>query len=160
MGTNSHMSDELTIRPATESDLESLQALYRHLNSGDPALDMEEARRILDRLSQYSGSAVLLGICDETIATTCTLVVIPNLTRGGAPYALVENVITDPRYRKRGFGKTILTEALSAAWQQGCYKVMLLTGSKDPATLRFYGDVGFEQSKIGFQVRRVPARKD
>jgi GNAT superfamily N-acetyltransferase len=152
--------DDLIIRPATESDLGLLQHLYRHLNPGDPALDVEEARVILDRLSRYTGSAVLLGICDETIATTCTLVVIPNLTRGGAPYALVENVITDPRYRKRGFGKAILTEALSVAWRHGCYKVMLLTGSKTPATLRFYSDVGFEQSKTGFQVRRVPARKE
>ena len=160
MGTNARMLDELTIRPATESDLGSLQDLYRHLNPGDPVLDIEQARRILARLSHYAGSAVLLGMCDDTIATTCTLVVIPNLTRGGAPYALVENVITAPRYRKRGFGKVILTEALSLAWEQGCYKVMLLTGSKDPATLRFYGDVGFEQSKTGFQMRRVPARTD
>ena len=160
MSTNAHVSDELTIRPATKSDLGSLQNLYRHLNPGDPALDVEEAGRILDRLSQYSGSAVLVGIYDEAIATTCTLVVIPNLTRGGAPYALVENVLTDPRYRKRGFGRAILAESLSLAWQHDCYKVMLLTGSKDPATLRFYSDVGFEQSKTGFQVRRVPARKN
>jgi GNAT superfamily N-acetyltransferase len=150
------MVDKLTIRPATESDLGSLQGLYRHLNPGDSVLDIEEARRILDRLSHYAGSVVLLGMCDGTIATTCTLVVVPNLTRGGAPYSLVENVITDPRFRERGFGKAILTEALSLAWEQGCYKVMLLTGSKDPATLRFYGDVGFEQSKTGFQIRRVP----
>jgi len=151
--------DELVIRPATQGDLNPLQELYRHLNPGDPAPDLAEAGRILDQFSQYPGSTVLLGICDETIAATCTLVVIPNLTRGGAPYALIENVVTDPRYRKRGFGKAVLSEAVSLAWQHGCYKVMLLTGSEDPATLKFYGDVGFEQSKTGFQVRKIPARK-
>jgi hypothetical protein len=36
---------------------------------------------------------------------------------------------------------------------------MLLTGSKDPATLRFYEEAGFEQSKTGFQARRIPARE-
>ena len=35
---------------------------------------------------------------------------------------------------------------------------MLLTGSKNPATLRFYEDAGFEQSKTGFQARRLPVR--
>ena len=153
------MLGALLIRPATDRDLKALQDLYRHLNPGDPTPDLTEAARILDQFSQYPGSTVLLGICDEIIATTCTLVVIPNLTRGGAPYALIENVVTDPRYRKRGFGKAVLTEALSLAWQHGCYKVMLLTGSKDPATLRFYGDVGFEQSKTGFQARKIPARE-
>jgi hypothetical protein len=38
-----------------------------------------------------------------------------------------------------------------------CYKVMLLTGSNDPATPRFYEDAGFEQSKTGFQARRISA---
>jgi hypothetical protein len=40
----------------------------------------------------------------------------------------------------------------------GSYKVMLMTGSKDLATLAFYTSAGFEQSKTGFQVRRLPAR--
>jgi len=37
---------------------------------------------------------------------------------------------------------------------------MLLTGSKTPATLKFYKDVGFEQNKTGFQIRRLPVRAD
>lgn len=150
---------ELVIRSAVDADLGALQDLYRHLHPGDPAPHPEEAVRILDSLSRYAGSAVLLGICDGVIATTCTLIVIPNLTRGGSPYGLIENVVTDPRYRNRGFGKAVLTDALSAAWRHGCYKVMLLTGSRNPATLRFYGSAGFEQSKTGFQVRRTPANQ-
>lgn len=44
-------------------------------------------------------------------------------------------------------------------WQQRCYKVMLLTGSTNPATLKFYREVGFEQNKTGFQIRQVPVRE-
>jgi len=154
------VSDELTIRAATKDDLAPLQHLYPCLNPGDAEPSPAQAATILDSLALYAGSAVLVGICGDTIAVTCTLIVIPNLTRGGTPYALIENVVTDPRYRKRGFGKAILAEALSVAWQHGCYKVMLLTGSRDPATLRFYGEAGFEQSKTGFQARRIPARAD
>jgi len=154
------MSEELTIRAATRDDLASLQRLYRCLNPGDPEPGPAQAATILDSLALYVGSAVLVGLCGGAIATTCTLIVIPNLTRGGAPYALIENVVTDPGYRKRGFGRAILAEALSLAWRHGCYKVMLLTGSRDPATLRFYGEAGFEQSKAGFQARRIPARAD
>jgi hypothetical protein len=113
----------------------------------------------LAQLSRYPGSAIFLGLRADAVVTTCTLIIVPNLTRGGAPYALIENVVTDARHQKRGYGKLVLKAAVAAAWRHGCYKVMLLTGSRDPATLRFYEDVGFEQSKTGFQVRRVPARE-
>jgi hypothetical protein len=36
---------------------------------------------------------------------------------------------------------------------------MLLTGSKDPGTLAFYREAGFEQNKTGFQIRRIPVRE-
>jgi GNAT superfamily N-acetyltransferase len=85
-------------------------------------------------------------------------VIVPNLTRGGRPYALVENVVTHAAWRKRGFGSAILAEAARRAWEQDCYKVMLMTGSNDPATLAFYANAGFEQTKTGFQMRRLPVR--
>lgn len=133
----------------------SLQDLYRSLNPGDPALDSNEAASILDRLALYPGSAVLLGVDRDVPVATCTLIVIPNLTRGGAPYSLIENVVTHPGKRRRGYGKAILADALARSWRVGCYKAMLLSGSNDPGTLGFYRSAGFEQSKTGFQIRRV-----
>ena len=154
------MSEALTFRHAGSGDLPALLALYEHLNPGDPPADPAAAPKILDRLAAYHGSAVLIGLRGDAVVTSCTLIVIPNLTRGGAPYALIENVVTDPGHRNRGYGKAVLAEAISAAWDHGCYKVMLLTGSRRPSTLKFYADVGFEQTKTGFQVRRVAARSD
>ncbi|MDW6020786.1 GNAT family N-acetyltransferase [Mesorhizobium sp. BAC0120] len=153
------MTNDLHIRTATRADLPALLLLYDQLHPDGPALSMQDATVILDRFLRYDGSAVLLGFKDEALVTSCSLVVVPNLTRGGAPYALIENVITDAKSRKRGYGQAILQEAVSVAWQSGCYKVMLLTGSKDRGTLRFYERAGFEQSKTGFQVRRLPVRE-
>jgi GNAT superfamily N-acetyltransferase len=70
------------------------------------------------------------------------------------PYALIENVVTHTDHRNRGFGKAILKAATERAWVEGCYKVMLMTGSKRPSTIAFYGAAGFEQTKTGFQIRR------
>jgi GNAT superfamily N-acetyltransferase len=117
------------------------------------------ASNVLAQILRYPGSSVFLGLRDNAVVTTCTLIVIPNLTRGGTPYALIENVVTDAGHRQQGYGKAILKAAMSAAWRHDCYKVMLLTGSKNPATLRFYQEVGFEQSKTGFQARRIPPRQ-
>jgi len=150
---------ELQIRTAQPGDLQSLLELYRHLNASDPRISLEDANRIFQRFLSYSGSAIFLGLIDDVLVTSCTLVVIPNLTRGGLPYGLIENVVTDPRHRKQGYGQAILKQAASAAWRSDCYKVMLLTGSKNPATLAFYQAAGFEQSKTGFQIRRAPPRE-
>lgn len=112
------------------------------------------------RSSRDYGSAIFIGAIEGAVVTSCTLIVVPNLTRGGQPYGLIENVVTHSSYRGRGFGKQILNAAVAAAWQTDCYKVMLMTGSKRPSTLAFYGSAGFEQNKTGFQVRRLPARVD
>jgi GNAT superfamily N-acetyltransferase len=148
------MTEDLTIRSAAAADLPDLLPLYKHLNPDDSPLDLNKARRNLEQISRSEGSAVLVGLIGDAIATTCTLIVIANLTRGGAPYALIENVVTDPTYRKRGLGKAILAHAITEAWEHGCYKVMLLTGSTKSETLKFYGDAGFTQNKTGFQIRR------
>ncbi|MFM7304986.1 MAG: GNAT family N-acetyltransferase, partial [Alphaproteobacteria bacterium] len=39
-------------------------------------------------------------------------------------------------------------------------KVMLMTGSRQPSTLKFYENAGFEQTKTGFQMRRMAARQE
>ncbi len=150
---------DFSIRAATRDDLAGLLQLYRHLIPAENVLGSGQATQIWDRFSRYDGSAIYLGVREGILVSTCTLVVVPNLTRGGASYALIENVVTHADYRGRGHGKAVLEAAISAAWDRGCYKVMLLTGSKNPATLGFYQSVGFENTKTGFEVRRLPPRE-
>jgi N-acetylglutamate synthase-like GNAT family acetyltransferase len=154
----STMKDDLKIRTATKDDLPSLLDLYQHLNADEPILTKKTATQIFDQLQKYNGSQIFIGEIGKAIVTTCTLIAIPNLTRGGAPYALLENVVTHQKYRQHGFGRAILNAAVSSAWNHGCYKVMLLTGSKDGGTLEFYKKAGFTQDKTGFQIRRVPKK--
>jgi GNAT superfamily N-acetyltransferase len=152
------MGEPLIIRHALPADLPQLLALYRHLDPQDksPALDLAAQR--LAELQLLGGSAVLIGLAETSVVASCTLIVIPNLTRGGRAYGLIENVVTDAAFRGRGYGKQMLQAAVAAAWQADCYKVMLMTGSKKPSTLAFYASAGFEQNKTGFQIRRLPPR--
>jgi GNAT superfamily N-acetyltransferase len=39
----------------------------------------------------------------------------------------------------------LLRRALAEAWDAGCYKVMLFTGSQKEETLRFYEQAGFQR---------------
>ena len=154
------MSNAPRIRIAESADLPALAELYRHLNPDDAVIAPATASANFARFQKYPGSAIYLLEDGGHLVASCTLVVVPNLTRAGAPYALIENVVTHGDFRGRGFGKAVLRAALSDAWLQDCYKVMLLTGSKKPSTLKFYADIGFEQNKTGFQIRRIPVRDD
>ena len=103
-------------------------------------------------MQEAPGVTVLMLKAGGVIAATCTLVVIPSLTRSAQPYALIENVVTDAA-RQSGFGRAVMQAAVAAAWAAGCYKTMLVTGSKSPATLRFDAGLGFSQTKTGFHMR-------
>ena len=157
---NRPKQEGFSIRAARPSDLERLLKLYPQLNPSDEAMSLDLAASRLGDINQLPGSAVLLGLLGNDLVASCTLIVIPNLTRAGRPYALIENVVTDALHRGRGYGTRILRAAVDAAWGAGCYKVMLMTGSKQPSTLKFYENAGFEQTKTGFQMRRISARQD
>lgn len=154
------MDTSLIIRRASGPDLPQLLGLYPHLDPSDRIPPLDVAERRFAELQKYQGSAIFVGAVDGALVTSCTLVVIPNLTRGGQPYGLIENVVTHTAFRGRGFGKQLLQAAVAEAWHTDCYKVMLMTGSKRPSTLAFYTSAGFEQSKTGFQIRRLPPRAE
>ncbi|MFN4275807.1 MAG: GNAT family N-acetyltransferase [Ferrovibrio sp.] len=142
------------IRQARRADLSALLDLYRQLHAGDPPIDLDRAKQAFDAMLGQPGLTVFVAEADGRPAATCTLIVVPNLTRGARPYGLIENVVTDAGFRSRGFGRTVLKAAISAAWRQDCYKVMLMTGRSDEATLRFYEHSGFSRGKTAFQINR------
>ncbi len=147
-------SRDFAVRPATAADLQGLLALYRYLNSTDPVLAPELAEDRFSAMLAQPGMTVFIGFAGEIAAATVTLVILPNLTRNGASYALIENVVTHGEHRRQGYAGQVIRRAIEEAWKAGCYKVMLLTGSKEPATHSFYESSGFLQDKTGYQIRR------
>lgn len=130
-------------------------ALYRHLNPGDADPDAARAEAAWGAMLGSPLMTVFVVEVDGRLVSSCTLVIVPNLTRVARPYALVENVVTHADYRNRGLARSVLGAALDAAWAADCYKVMLATGSSNPETLRFYERSGFERGgKTFFQARR------
>jgi GNAT superfamily N-acetyltransferase len=134
------------IRLIQASELDELLALYTHLHkSDDPLPHRSIVQAVWQELLTNSRYRYFGGYLDNELISSCTLTIIPNLTRGCRPYGVIENVVTHASHRNQGHGKAILTYALTHAWSVGCYKVMLLTGRKDEATLKFYESTGFDR---------------
>jgi GNAT superfamily N-acetyltransferase len=146
----------MDIRTLLKDDLDQLLALYEQLNPGDlPLPERSKVDAIWAHIQANPSYRYFGGFVGAELVSTCTLAVIPNLTRGCAPYGLIENVVTDAQHRNKGYGKRLLAHAVDSAWALGCYKVMLLTGRKDAATLRFYESAGFNsREKQAFIVKR------
>jgi len=149
------MSQELQIRPIPPDGLDALLALYGHLHEQDAPLPARTEVDAVWRGIQDDPHLICLGgyVAQELVAS-CTMAIIPNLTRGLRPYGLIENVVTHANHRRRGHGRSLLAHALSLAWSRSCYKVMLMTGRLDEATLRFYEAAGFDRhAKQAFVAR-------
>jgi GNAT superfamily N-acetyltransferase len=97
------------------------------------------------RLTRFSSPPLHLFVIEVngSVVATTYLNVIPNITRSASPYALIENVVVDEALRGTGLGKEIMSATLAVAWEAGCYKAMLTTGSRKPATHAFYKACGF-----------------
>ncbi len=64
--------------------------------------------------------------------------------QSGATYAVIENIVVEKSLRGTGLGKEIMAATLQAAWDAGCYKATLLTGSRRRSTDAFYRACGFD----------------
>ena len=148
----------MDIRELARDDLPALLSLYEHLHGGEePAPDLDAARAVWEEAQANPRIRYFGGSADGQLIASCTITVVPNLTRSCRPYALIENVVTHRDHRNQGQGKRILAAALSFAWASGCYKVMLMTGRKDEAVFRFYESAGFSRhGKQAFVIRSEP----
>ena len=144
---------EFAIRRAEPADLDQLLVLYRELNPADPELTADTARTAYSEMLAHPGLSIFLACVDDSAVSTATLLIIPNLTRGTRPYALVENVVTLEAQRGKGYARAVIKRAIDVAFAAGCYKVMLLTGRQREDIHRFYQSCGFVQNKTGFQIR-------
>ena len=121
------------------AELEALLGLYEHLHEGEePPSELAAARKVWDEALANLRIRYFGGYEQGQLVASCTVTVIPNLTRSCKPYAVIENVVTHREHRNKGWGRAVLKAATDFAWSSGCYKIMLMTGRKEESVFRFY----------------------
>lgn len=134
------------LREAERKDLDAILELYLHLHETavpEYSLSLIDA---WESIMADSNHHLILGEVQGKLVSSCVCVIIPNLTRNARPYAFVENVVTHGDYRGKGYASACLEYARKIAEQNNCYKMMLLTGSKEEKTLDFYRNAGYNSS--------------
>lgn len=134
------------IREAYEKDLDSILTLYTQLHGNLFPEKSDKLNRLWSEILSDRNHHIIVCEEKEEIVSSCVCVIVPNLTHGQRHYALIENVITDERYRKKGYATACLDFAKEIAIREGCYKIMLMTGSKEESTLNFYKKAGYNDN--------------
>lgn len=149
------------IREATEADLPRLlELLYQLSQLGSLPEDLAPPvgtahREALRALQADPRSTCLVLEVDGRVEGTLTLYILPNLSHGGRPAAIVENVVVDAAARGRGYGRLLMARAEALAWERGCYKVALTSNRRRTGAHRFYEQIGYMPSHQGFTKYRT-----
>lgn len=134
------------VREIKENERNELLNLYLYLHEKFMPEMTEQLKNTWETIMKDKNHHIIVNEIGNKIVSSCVCVIIPNLTRNVRPYALIENVVTRDDYRGRGYATACLNYAKKIAEKENCYKMMLLTGSKEEAILNFYRNAGYNSS--------------
>ena len=134
------------VREINETDLNGLLNLYTYLHDNPVPPEGESLSALWKKILADRNHYIIVADENGEIVSSCVCVIVPNLTHNQRPYALIENVVTHEAYRGKGYATACLDFAKELALKENCYKLMLMTGSKQDSTLRFYERAGYNRT--------------
>ena len=131
----------MEIREAEKNDLIGLLELYQQLHDNSMPHMSESLQQLWQQILADRNHHVIVGVEAGKIISSCVIVIVGNLTHQQRPYAFIENA-----YRSHGYATMLLEYAKAIAVEKNCYKIMLMTGSKEEQILNFYRNAGFNSN--------------
>lgn len=113
--------------------------------------DSRMADEVIDALLQEPRRTLLVATIDDEVVATADLVMVPNLTHGGRPWAIAENVVVDEERRQQGLGRALFDEIDALTQAAGCYMVQLLSLNHRREAHAFYAALGYAPVARGFR---------
>jgi GNAT superfamily N-acetyltransferase len=142
------------IRQATEKDIPRILELYCQLSfepeKYQPA-PVNECLKVFRKMSEYPGYHILVAEDNGRVVGTTVMAVLPGFAHGTSPFAVVEYVVVDEKFRSKGLGRLMMESVKSLAKEARCYKIMLTSDLRRERAHKFYKSVGFEPSAAGFR---------
>jgi ribosomal protein S18 acetylase RimI-like enzyme len=148
---------QISFRRAEEADLPAIVALL----ADDPlGRQREQPGPPLDRSYKDAFAAIeadpnqLLVVVIESsrIVGTLQLTFIPGLSRKGAWRGQIEAVRIATDSQRSGLGRRMLEWAIAECRSRGCSLVQLTTDKDRPEAHRFYEQLGFTATHLGYKL--------
>ena len=141
----------LTVRPALQSDLDTLVALLQALFAieQDFTPDPERQRRGLKRFLKGCGAhrCILVAEMQGRVVGMATLQTLIS-TAEGEPVGLVEDVVVHTSCRGRGVGRRLMAALTDWAAAHGLVRLQLLADRENRPALAFYHHLGWANTQL------------
>ncbi len=146
------------VRKSEIKDIPRILDLYRQLEITTSTAEEGKQptpgdyRKVFDCIKSYHGMEQVVAEENGEVVGSLELIIIPNLSHKGLPWALVENVIVDEASRRTGIGRMMMEYAVSQARSNGCYRISLSSNNHRKEAHKFYESLGFQGTSIGFRL--------
>ena len=140
----------LEIRSARRGDFPAVSSVLSQMHeeaSPDEAPSETAFREILESPSRV----ILVAVDKGALVAAVDLFVMANMTRGGRPWAGIENLVVDAEHRRSGIGKALMEVVVDIAREQGCYKLQLVSHRRRNAAHDLYRHLGFDAPVHGYR---------
>jgi ribosomal protein S18 acetylase RimI-like enzyme len=131
----------MEIKRMVKEDIPALALLYKQFWNEDSSTELMEKKFIELQenpnyifLSAWDGNHLIgsvLGIICEELYGECK------------PFMLIEDLIVDHKYRRKGAGKSLMSEIENIAIENDCYQILLITHNDRTDAIAFYKSLGF-----------------
>ncbi|UCB43564.1 MAG: GNAT family N-acetyltransferase [Dehalococcoidales bacterium] len=145
------------IRAATEKDIPRVLDLYRELVITTSEIEqkrnlsLKEYLQVYEQIKAMPDHELLVAEDEGEVIGSVVLLIVPNLSHGASPWAVVENIIVTQKHRRRGVGRQLMEYAITRAREAGCYEIQLSSNKRRRGAHRFYGGLGFQAEAHGFR---------
>ena len=147
----------IIIRTAIESDLPAIIRLLaddelgstREKFTNPPLKSYREAFR---KILEDPGESLIVADEGGKVVGCLQLSIIPYLTYKGSSRAQIEGVRVSSAARGLGIGKKLILRAIEIAKENSAIMVQLTSTATRKRALKFYKDLGFKPTHVGFKL--------
>lgn len=151
------LPSEALVRDAREADLPRIVRLLAQLSLDEPREEPgpplpERYQEAFREIEADPRQRLLVIEAREQVVGAASLIIVPNLSHRGRPYAIVENVVVEAAERGAGHGELLMRYVVAEARRAGCYKLSLTSNKRRKDAHRFYQRLGFQATHEGYRV--------
>ncbi|MGB9980071.1 GNAT family N-acetyltransferase [Methanobacterium sp.] len=134
----------MKIRRMVKKDIPELTLLYKQFWDEDSPIKLMEKK--FTELRENPNYVFISALEKNHLIGSVSGIICEELYGECKPFLVIENLIVDQKYRRKGTGKALMNEIEKIATERGCYQILLITHNDRTDAIAFYESLGFNQS--------------
>lgn len=146
----------INIKEAISENINDILKLLTQLGDGSPsqsdnAVETVEVEKVLNKMRKYPFYKIYLAHLDEKVIGIFSLLIVDNIGRTCKPIGIVDNVVVNVEFRRKGIGRNMMEYAKKICSENDCYKIILSSNLKRIEAHEFYEALGYKKHGYSFK---------